>query len=142
MILTAENLASVAKFTGPPVEKEVTWEQDGDEITATVFIRRLGYEAAVSAIKSWIGNEEGIAGRIAACTCDNNGNAIFSVGDITGDADPDRGPLEYNLVIALLAAINEVNQVPKERTPSPKSSGMNSSSMASAERQSRKQKKT
>lgn len=133
MILTAENLASVAKFTGPPVEKEITWKQDGDEITATVFVRRMGYESAVNDIRAHFGSSEGIAGRISACICDDKGNQVFSIGDITGDTDKERGALNYNLVIALLNAISEVNEVPKEKTLSWKSSGTSSCSTGSAE---------
>ena len=51
-----------------------------------------------------------VAGRIAACICDAEGQAIFTPADVTGDADPDRGPLDGNLTVALLSAIAEVTK--------------------------------
>ncbi|HEL8054394.1 TPA: phage tail assembly chaperone family protein, TAC, partial [Escherichia coli] len=40
--------------------------------------------------------------------CDENGAPVFTVADITGEADPGRGPLDAGLAMALLKAINEV----------------------------------
>ena len=38
---------------------------------------------------------------------------MFTPDDITGDADPDRGPLDGNLTMALLQVIAEVNGLGK-----------------------------
>lgn len=127
MKLTLESLKSVGAFTGRPVEKEIKWSQGDDEFTATVFIRPLGYQAAVSDVTALNGKHDSLAGRIAASVCDEHGNAVFTVGDITGTADPERGALDGRLTVALLAAIFEVNNLGKT-TPSltEKSSGTNS----------------
>ncbi|HEL8386196.1 TPA: phage tail assembly chaperone family protein, TAC, partial [Escherichia coli] len=49
-----------------------------------------------------------LAERIAGAVCDENGAPVFTVADITGEADPGRGPLDAGLAMALLKAINEV----------------------------------
>ena len=38
---------------------------------------------------------------------------MFTPGDITGEADPERGALDGNLTMALLAVIAEVNSLGK-----------------------------
>lgn len=113
MELNIKSLQVAGAFTGAPVEKEIKWEQNGVEHTATTFVRRLSYKSAVSDIKNF--NGDATAGRIAACICDKNGKAVFTVEDITGDASPDRGPLDYNLTMALLGAMAEVNY-PEKKT--------------------------
>ena len=50
-----------------------------------------------------------VAGRIAACICDEHGRAVFTAADVPGESNPERGPLDGNLVYALLVAISEVN---------------------------------
>lgn len=111
--LSIAGLAQAGAFTGRPVEKAITWKQGGDELTAVVFVRPLGYQAAVSEVRAYSGKEDGIAGRIAASICDEAGTAVFTVADITGQADPDRGALDGALTVALLVAINEVNSLGK-----------------------------
>jgi spore maturation protein SpmB len=118
MKLTLESLKSVGAFTGRPVEKEIKWSQGDDEFIATVFIRPLGYQAAVSDVTALNGKHDSLAGRIAASVCDEDGNAVFTVGDITGTADAERGALDGRLTVALLGAIFEVNNLGKT-TPSP-----------------------
>lgn len=119
MKLTLENLKSMGAFTGRPVEREIEWQQGEDSFKATVFIRPMGYQTATSDIMAIGGKIDGIAGRIAASICDEEGKPVFTVPDITGDADPDRGPLDGQLTIALLLAIQEVNDLGKA-TSSPK----------------------
>jgi len=141
MKLTLESLKSVGAFTGRPVEKEIKWSQGEDEYIATVFIRPLGYQAAVSDVTALNGKHDNLAGRIAASVCDEEGNPVFTVGDITGTADPERGALDGRLTVALLAAIFEVNNLGKTTTSPPsKSSGTSSSSRGSAAPRSRKPK--
>ena len=38
MQLTLNNLKEAGAFTGRPIEKEITWKQGEEELTATVFI--------------------------------------------------------------------------------------------------------
>ncbi|MDF2792760.1 MAG: phage tail protein [Pseudomonas orientalis] len=139
MKLTLESLKSVGAFTGRPVEKEIKWMQGDDELTATVFIRPLGYQAAISDVTALNGKHDSLAGRIAASVCDENGAPVFTVADITGDADPQRGALDGRLTVALLAAIFEVNNLGKTTSsPDLKSSGTSSPSPSAARSRKRK----
>lgn len=121
MQLTISSLTKMGAFTGAPVEKEITWKQGEQEFKATVYVRPLGYRSAVSDLIAAGGKVDGVAGRIAASICDEEGNPVFSVMDIThGPIDPEEfakdpettkrlGSLDGNLSVALLAAIQEVN---------------------------------
>lgn len=109
MQLSIDSLKETGSFTGAPVEKEISWKQGGDEYTATVYVRRLSYLSAKSDILASRKDGDPLACRIAYCICDDKGEPVFTPEDITGDADPDRGPLDGNLTMALLAAIAEVN---------------------------------
>jgi hypothetical protein len=108
MSLTIDSLREMGAFTGAPVEREITWKQKGKELTATVYVRPLSYKSAVSDIRSIGADGDPVAGRIAACICDEVGKPVFTPDDITGDADPGRGPLDGNLTVALLTVIAEV----------------------------------
>lgn len=138
MQLTLDNLKKAGAFTGRPIEKEITWKQGDEELTATVFIRPAGYHAATQGIQASAGKIDGVAGYIAAAVCDEAGNPVFTAKDITGEADPERGALDGALTVALLVAIQEVNEMGKMTLPPKMKSGANSSSMASAEEQSLK----
>lgn len=116
MELNIESLSSAGAFTGPPVKKEITWEQEGETLTATVHIRKLSYHSVAGDIKAATSGQDVIAARIAQCLCDAKGKAIFTAEDVTGEADPQRGPLNGNLTMALLAAIGEVNGLGKTPT--------------------------
>ncbi|WP_028627654.1 phage tail assembly chaperone family protein, TAC [Metapseudomonas resinovorans] len=113
MQLSIESLKEVGAFTGAPVEREITWRQGEQKFTATVYVRPLSYKSAVSDLQAIAGKVDGVAGRIAASICDEAGKPVFTVGDITGDADQERGALDGNLTMALLAVIAEVNQLGK-----------------------------
>lgn len=113
MELNIKNLSESGSFAGAPVEKEIKWEQDGVEHTATTYIRKLSYKSAVSDIKTFGGDLT--AGRIASCVCDKKGEPVFTTEDITGEADSKRGPLNHNLTITLLNAIAEVNGLVKKK---------------------------
>lgn len=106
--LSVDKLKELGSFAGAPVEKEIEWSQGDEKFKAKTFIRKLSYRTAVADIHSF-GSGDLVAGRIAACICDENGKPVFEVGDITGDSDPARGPMNHNLTIALLDAIAEVN---------------------------------
>jgi len=62
------------------------------------------------------GKTDGVAGRIAASICDAKGQPVFTVADITGAADPERGALDGNLTMALLGVIGEVNGLGKPKS--------------------------
>ena len=114
MKLSIANLKKVGAFTGAPVEKEISWKTNkGQTQTATVYVRPLSYDSAISDIKSATNKGDPIAGRIAACICDEKGKKVFTPKDITGEADPERGPLDGNLTMALLTVIGEVNGLGK-----------------------------
>ncbi|SFY16210.1 phage tail assembly chaperone family protein, TAC [Azotobacter vinelandii] len=113
MLLTIDNLKQAGAFTGRPVEREIKWRQGEQELTATVYVRPLSYKSAVSDLLAMNGRVDGVAGRIAACICDESGKPVFTPDDITGEADPERGPLDGNLTMALLGVIGEVNQTGK-----------------------------
>lgn len=113
MSLSLDSLATAGAFTGAPVEREIVWKQGDNELKMTTYVRPLSYRSAVSDINSISGDSDPVAGRIAACICDEEGRAVFTPEDITGDADPDRGALDGNLTMALLAAIGEVTGLGK-----------------------------
>lgn len=105
MKITLDSLKSAGAFSGAPVEKEITWESGGEEHTATVYVRPLSYAAAVSDVTS----KDAVAGRIAVSILDEEGKPVFTVGDVTGEADPERGPLCRSLTMELLRVIGEVS---------------------------------
>ncbi|WP_366525633.1 phage tail assembly chaperone family protein, TAC, partial [uncultured Microbulbifer sp.] len=39
MELTIESLQEQGAFSGPPVERAITWKQGEQELTATVYVR-------------------------------------------------------------------------------------------------------
>lgn len=140
MQLSISGLKEMGAFTGRPVEREIKWAQGGKEMSATVFVRPLGYRTAVNDVLSATGKVESYAGRIAASICDESGQPVFTVGDITGDADPERGALDGSLTVALMMVIAEVNNMGKTMSSvTPTSSGTNSPSPSA--RRSRKPKK-
>ncbi|MDL2200664.1 phage tail assembly chaperone family protein, TAC [Halopseudomonas aestusnigri] len=83
MNLNLETLKQTGAFTGAPVEREITWKQGAEEFTATVFVRPLSYHSAVSDVAALAGERDGMAGRIAACICDEQGKPVFTAEDIT-----------------------------------------------------------
>jgi spore maturation protein SpmB len=111
--LSIAGLLRAGAFTGRPVEKEISWRQGEQEFTATVFVRPLGFQSAISDVLAAGGREDSVAGRIAASICDEQGKPVFTVGDITGASDADRGALDGALTLALLSAIGEVNSLGK-----------------------------
>lgn len=117
MKLTMASMKELGAFTGRPVEKEITWKnKEGDEIKATVFVRPEGYHTTKSDLLATRGAVDNVAGRIAAAICDEEGKAVFTPQDITGEADAERGALDGALTIALLVAIQEVNNLGKTKS--------------------------
>lgn len=113
MKLSIQSLTDAGAFTGAPAEREITWKQGVKEYKATIFVKPLSFHSAVADVRTVRGDIDPIAARIASTICDDIGNFIFTPEDITGQADPSRGPLNANLTLALLGAIGEVNQLGK-----------------------------
>lgn len=111
--LSIAGLLQAGAFTGRPVEKEINWRQGEQEFTAKVFVRPLGFQSAISDVLAAGGRQDSVAGRIAASICDEQGKPVFTVGDITGASDADRGALDGALTLALLSSIGEVNSLGK-----------------------------
>ena len=130
MELSVDSLRSAGGFTGGCVRRQVTWtNQDGEEITFDVHVRRLSYHTAVNDLKTISTHGDPAIYRLAYSIVDPTGKPIFSESDITGvdaDGDPvmvededgkliERGALDSNLTTALLALIGEVNGLGKTR---------------------------
>lgn len=122
--LSIESLKQMGAFTGAPVEKEISWKQGDQELTATVYVRPLSYLSAKSDLLAMNGKTDPVAGRIAASICDADGKPVFTPEDITegppSEVDPETGevitrlgPLDGNLTMALLQVIGEVNGMGK-----------------------------
>lgn len=115
--MNVKDLKGQGAFIGAPVPKEIEWEgENGEKHQATAYVRKLGYKAAVYDVQAAQGLFDGIAGRIAACICDEDGKPVFTPGDVTGEADPERGALNRSLTLALLNAIGEVNSLGKNQS--------------------------
>lgn len=115
MELTLESLRDLGGFTGAPVEREIKWVSGGEERVATVYVRPMSYLTAVADAYAVTFKGDVGAGRIAASICDKDGNPVFTPGDITGEANPERGPLNESLSLALFGAISEVNSLGKSK---------------------------
>jgi len=113
MLLTIDTLKGTGSFTGRPVKKEIEWESGGVKHKATTYVRPMGYHSTKADLLSYQGKSDPVAERIAAHICDENGDAVFTADDILGKADPERGPMDGNIVVALLVAIQQVNELGK-----------------------------
>jgi len=111
MELSIVNLKKSKAFTSRPVEKVIKW---GD-VSFTTFVRPLSYQTAVGDIAAHRGADP-LASRIASSICDAEGKAIFTVADVTGEADPEKGGLDPDLTNLLLIAIGEVQQLGKTQS--------------------------
>lgn len=126
MDLSINSLSEMGAFAPVGLTKEtVTWQQDGETLSATVHVRPLSYKTVVSEIVASRENTDALAARIAASICDESGAPVFEVSDITGEADPERGPLNHGLTLALLEVIGRASGVgkPRSRSVMKKSSG-------------------
>ncbi|WP_299259750.1 phage tail assembly chaperone family protein, TAC [uncultured Kushneria sp.] len=117
MKLTLDNLKDMGAFSGALVERDIEWKQGDETHTATVHVRPLSYHTAMSDISSVRAGGDAGAARIAYCICDEDGNPIFKASDITGEADPERGPLNHGLTMELLRVIGDVSGLGKRQTP-------------------------
>lgn len=113
--LSLASLTTAGSFTGRPVERTINWKQGDEDLSAVVYVRPLSYNSAVSDLQAIHDNGDAVAGRIASCIVDAEGKPVFTREDITGDADPERGPLDGNLTMALLVAISSVTGMGKAK---------------------------
>ncbi|MBS3670198.1 phage tail assembly chaperone family protein, TAC [Vreelandella boliviensis] len=144
MNLTLETLAANGGFVSrQPVPEEITITNDeGEEYTATVYVLPLSYVTAKSDIVATQLKSDPLAARIAHCIVDEEGQRVFTVEDVTGEADPERGPLSNSLTHELLRVIGKVTKLGKRPASSTKKtkSGTSSSSTGSAAGRSKKRK--
>ena len=139
MKLTLENLQNVGAFCGAPVKKKVSWIQDGEVLTADVYVKPLSYSVINADIESVKSGDSPWPRRVALSICDESGTPVFKLSDITGindDGTPvmtqddgrevERGALNYSLFDGLVSLVMEVSGLGKARKSSPKkrSSGM------------------
>lgn len=123
MKLTLDTLKETGAFTGRPVEKKIKWKgRDGKEHTATVFVRPMGYHTTKADLLAYNGKSDPIAERIAAHICNDDGERVFTAADILGTASTERGALDGPIVMALLAVIQEVNELGKTTNSQEKTS--------------------
>lgn len=126
MKLDLESIYKQGGFAGAPVEREITFKVNGEEVTGTVYVRKMSYQSAVGDIKALGSGDEVAAARIANCICDEEGNQLYQVSDVTGyyedgspvlDADGNpRGGFVESLLLALWSAIAEVNGLGKSQS--------------------------
>lgn len=98
-----------------PVKKEITWLSGGEQKVATVFVRLKSYQSVMAEIQNGLSGN-GAAARIASSIVDEDGQPVFSVEDVCGNAE--HGPMSESLTVALLTAISEANGL--DAAPSPK----------------------
>lgn len=120
MKLSLATLKQSNAFSAKPVEKVIEWNGH----TMTTYIRHLSYQTAVADMLN--GSADPIAARIASSVCDEAGNPVLTVADITGqvvkpadwkegDAVPEgTGGLDVGLTQKLLLAISEVQNPAKK----------------------------
>lgn len=124
--LEAGQLLNADNYIGPPVKKTIKWQRDGESFEADVFVRKLSYRNAVDDMAA-MELDDRLARRVALCICDETGQPIMTAADVTGTADPSRGPMCRELFIALVNVVGEVNEfsVKTKRQRRSKSSGTN-----------------
>jgi len=137
--LSVESLDRQGAFVADKLtRRKIEWVQNGQDYDGYVYVRPMTYYTAVENIQAAAanGDTEAVAVRIASTICKKDGSPVFTVADILGTANKDRGPLDGNLVLALLGAIaggGDDPKTPASRTT--KSSGVKSSSRGSAAKQ-------
>lgn len=105
-------------FVGQPVKKTIKFKIGNAEYEGEVYVRPLSYKTAVSDIMSLSGDSNVLPARIEACICDEHGEPLYTAGDVTGETDPERGPMCPELALALVKVIQEVNTASKmKRSP-------------------------
>jgi len=113
MEFNVNSLAEIGAFSGAPVKMPIKWKIGKKEHTAEVYVRRLSYHSATAEVNAYRTGTDGMAARIAACIVNEKGEPTMTVGDTTGASNPERGPLDGNLTMALFRVIGEVNDLGK-----------------------------
>ena len=129
-------LQALGAFAGQPEKRDVTFHVNGEPKTLTFYIRKAAYNTVTTQWRPENQGKDAIALRLASYVCDEKGDPVFTVEDITGTAE--RGPLIETLTIALFTAIGQVNGLTDngdEEKKESTSSGTNSSAEESAEEQ-------
>lgn len=107
-------------------KKTITIKDDNDEdVSFDVYVKHLSYASVINA-RGADGEDraDAVARNISDAIRDEEGGRIFTPGDITGESDPERGPISSELTIALLSAIGEVSAGKKKaKSRKKKSSG-------------------
>lgn len=106
--LSINQLKTADNYIGLPVLKTIEWSHDGEDYEADVYVRKMSYKTAIDDVLNEK-TEDRLASRIAACVCDDKGEAVFTVKDITGESDKERGAMAPALFMALTNVIGEVN---------------------------------
>lgn len=125
--LTLAALKSANAFTSKPVKQTVEW--NGHKFD--VYVRPLSFQTAMGDISSAAeGGAHILACRIATSLCDADGKPIMTPYDVTGEVlystlekegevpvvlagNPEAGPMDGELVKALLITINKVQNAGK-----------------------------
>jgi len=120
MQLSIDNLRQLGAFTGAPVEREVTWNHNGEDVSVNVYVRPLSFQSAVADMQAAFGKSDDVAarmfaGRIATCIVNPDGTPVFTVDIIMGTAG-EQGALSGNLARALWDVIAEVNHAGKTKS--------------------------
>jgi hypothetical protein len=106
--LSIATLTERKAFSAKPVKVEFDWKGE----SVTTYVRHVSYQTAVGDIRAHNGGDI-YANRIAASICDEEGKPVFTVADITGQADEDRGGLDPELTNLLLIEIGKVQNLGK-----------------------------
>lgn len=127
--LTLAALKSAKAFTARPVKETVEW--NGNKFD--VYVRQLSFQTAMGDISSAsAGGSHILACRIATSLCDADGKPIMTPYDVTGEVlysepkdgeepkvlagNPDAGPMDGELVKALLIVISKVQNAGKMKS--------------------------
>ncbi|HAT42353.1 MAG TPA: phage tail protein [Rheinheimera sp.] len=117
MILTKQMAVESGGFvSAAPIKKTVTWLSGGKSHEADVFVRLKSYQSVMAEIQNGASGN-GAAARIASSIVDETGQPVFTVDDITGNAE--HGPMSESLTVALLTAISEANGLDVAPGPKP-----------------------
>lgn len=128
--LTLDALRSTGGFASAKLEKRTIkyTGDDGESYEFDVYVKPLSYASVISSMRAKDGGADRVAAQnISASICDQDGNPIFTPEVITGESDPEQGPLSAELTMALLGVIGEVSKGKKlakqASSPKKKSSG-------------------
>lgn len=118
------NLSAVTQhggFVGGLVKKELTWTNPaGVEVSFDVYIKPYTFADVIESFDPDSDRVENAAKNIASSVCNERGEPIFSISDITGE-DPEtgekseKGALSSSMALLLLAAIGEANAEKKTK---------------------------